>query len=83
MVFRWIKVLLMTEQQIIAIQAEQDQMWEELGDHANIISHLFVNFAYNIQKPYIKEEQYLISTVIITAINEIILRKYKKELEVM
>lgn len=72
----------MTEQQIITVQAEQDQAWEALGDYAPTISRLLIESILNKQKEYTIEEQYLITTLVSTAVAEVVLRKCKKELEV-
>ncbi len=72
----------MTEQQIVAIQASQDQAWEELGDYAPVLSRLLIESILTEQREYTIAEQSLITALVSTAISEVVLRKCKKDLEV-
>lgn len=73
----------MTEKELVAIQAEQDQAWEELGDYAPAISRLLIESILTGQREYTPGEQSLITALVSTAVTEVVLRKCKKELEVV
>jgi hypothetical protein len=72
----------MTEKELVMVQAAQDQAWEALGDYAPTISSLLMESILNKQKEYTVGEQCLITTLVSTAVIEVVLRKCKKELEI-